>query len=83
MPHPAPTYTCLVTGQPVSNSDSIALETLRPGLQELILVDFPQAAPDARVSQDALVDYRRKSAGWAARHTLNPRVKIMPVLRLG
>ena len=60
IPHSAPAFTCLVNGQPVSASDSIALETLRPGLQELILLDFPQARPDDRVSQDALVDYRRK-----------------------
>ncbi len=60
VPHPARSFTCLVTGQPVSASDSTALETLRPGLQELILIDFPQARPDARISLVALVDYRRK-----------------------
>ena len=60
MPPSALPYICLVTGQSVSAAESSALEALRPGLQELILADYPLALPHSRISDDALVDYRRK-----------------------
>ena len=60
MPNSAPAFICLVTGQAVSAADSSALESLRPGLQELIMADYPGIPPDSRISDDALVVYRRK-----------------------
>lgn len=57
---PSPAPLCLVTGQPVTAEASTPLWSLRPGVQELIRLDFPQAEPEARISHEALVDYRRK-----------------------
>ena len=55
-----PSLTCLATGRAVALENSSALGSLRPGLQELIRQDFPQARADQRISQGLLVDYRRK-----------------------
>ncbi len=51
---------CLATGRAVTLENSAALGSLRPGVQDLILRDFPQAQPDWRIGHVALVDYRRK-----------------------
>lgn len=51
---------CLVTGQPVTIETSTALDAMWPAVQDLIRADFPQAGGEARLSREALVQYRRQ-----------------------
>jgi len=55
-----PHHTCLVSGKPIANKDSIPLAALRPAIMGMIHADFPDAPHDSRISKQALTAYRAK-----------------------
>jgi uncharacterized membrane protein len=55
-----PAYVCLASGQKITPHNSATLESLRPGVQAMILEDYPAAKPDDRIADNVLTKYRRK-----------------------
>ena len=56
--HASPKARCAITGREFPRKQLISLEVVRPSLMDRIRREFPDIAPDALVSQEALTRFR-------------------------